>query len=53
MCDGGCAVVVRTLLLRREALLLLTASCSDSQTLPFSTWSCASTTVCTSSLSRR
>ena len=30
MCDGGCAVGVRTLLLWREALLLLTASCFDS-----------------------
>jgi hypothetical protein len=33
MCDGGCAVAVRTLLLWREALLLLTASCSDSSIL--------------------
>jgi hypothetical protein len=33
MCDGGCAVVVRTLLLWREALLLLTASCQGSSLL--------------------
>jgi hypothetical protein len=33
MCAGGCAVVVRTLLLWREALFLLTASCSDSSLL--------------------